>query len=139
MMRSEERPTNKVPCLDRLEPCRFDWVATYLVHPLHCLFGGREIVYAVGMAKGVACLLRCGPRLPIAFVLYEWDLVPTVFAACFNEEGFTLASDEYILFFVDGDAGPGEDGNDAIIASFADTHEGMWEVLEGVGLCRSGQ
>ena len=101
--------------------------------------GGREIVYAVGVAKGVACLLRWGPRLPIAFVLDEWDLVPTVFVTCSNKEGFTLASDEYILFFVDGHARLGEDGNGAIIASFTNTYEGMWEVLEGVGLCSSGR
>jgi hypothetical protein len=71
--------------------------------------------------------------------LDEWDLVPPVLVACSNEEGFTLASDEYVLFFVDGDAGLGENGNGAIIASFADTHEGMWEVLEGVDVCCSGQ
>ncbi len=109
------------------------------MHPLDCLFGGREIVHAVGMSKGVACFLRWGLRLPIAFLLDEWDLVPTVFVACSNEEGFTLASDEYVLFFVDGDAGLRENGNGAIIASFADTHEGMWEVLEGVHVCCSGR
>ena len=41
IMRSEEWPTNKVSCLDRLEPCRFSWVAIYYVHPLECLFGER--------------------------------------------------------------------------------------------------
>ena len=54
-------------------------------------------------------------------------------------DGFTLASDEYVLFFMDGDARLGEDGNGAIIASFANTYEGMWEVLEGVDVCCTGQ
>ena len=77
--------------------------------------------------------------MPITFVLDEWDAVPAVCDPCSNEEGFTLASDEYILLLVDGHARLGEDGNGAVIACFADTHEGMWEVLEGVGLCGSGQ
>ncbi len=47
--RSEERPTNKVPCLDRLEPCRFYRVATYRMHPFDGLCHGGEIVYAVGV------------------------------------------------------------------------------------------
>jgi hypothetical protein len=76
--------------------------------------------------------------LPIFVVLDEWDAVVAMSVSCSNEEGFTLASDEDVLFFVDGYAGLGEDGNGAVIASFADTHEGMWEVLEGVGLCGSG-
>ena len=109
------------------------------MHLLDCLFSGREIVYAFGTAKDVAFLLRWGPRLPIAFVLDEWDSAPTVFVAFSNEEGFTLASDEHILFFVDGDTRLGEDGNGAIITSLANTHEGMWEVLEGFGLCGSGR
>ena len=71
-------------------------------------------------------------------MLDKLDSVPTVFIACSNDKGFTLASDEYILFFVDGDAGLGEGENGAIIASFSDTHEGMWEVLEGVGLGGNG-
>ncbi len=109
------------------------------MHPLDCLFLGREIVYAVCVGKDVVHLLSWGPGLPISFVLDEWDSVPARFVACSNEEGFTLASDEYVLFFVDGDAGLGENGNGAIIASFADTHEGMWEVLEGVDVCCSGR
>ena len=88
------------------------------------------------MVKGVACLFRWGPGLPIAFVLDERDLVPTMFVACSNEGGFTLARVHPV--FVDGDAGLSVDGNGAIIASFANTHEGTWEVLERVSLCGSG-
>jgi hypothetical protein len=77
--------------------------------------------------------------LPISVVLDEWDAVLAMCISCSNEEGFTLASDEYVLFFVDGYTGLGEYGNGAIIASFADTHEGMWEVLKGVGLCGNGR
>ena len=76
--------------------------------------------------------------MPITFVLDEWDAVAAVSVSCSNEEGVTLASDEDVLVFVDGYARLGEDGNGAVIACFADTHEGMWEVVEGVGLCGRG-
>ena len=82
----------------------------------------------------------CGwcPRLPITFVLGEWDAVAAMGVSCSSEEGVTLASDEDILVSVDGYARLGEDGNGAVITCFADTHEGMWEVVEGVGMCGSG-
>ena len=78
------------------------------MHPFDGLCHGGEIAYAVGVAYGVSGLFRWGPRLPSSVVLDEWDAVAAVSVSCSNEEGFTLASDEYILFFVDGDTRLGE-------------------------------
>ena len=77
------------------------------MNPFDGLCHGGEIVYAVGAAQGVTCLFRWGPRLPSSIVLDEWDAVAAFSVSCSNEEGFTLASDEDILFFVDGYAGLG--------------------------------
>ena len=47
-----------------------------------------------------------------------------------NENGFALASDEDVVFFVDGDTILCEDGDVAVIAGLANTHKGVGKVTE---------
>ena len=47
-----------------------------------------------------------------------------------NEEWFAMAGDQHVMFFVDGDAIFGEDGDGAVVGGFSDTHEGCREVVE---------
>jgi hypothetical protein len=50
-----------------------------------------------------------------------------------NEEGLASASEKYVLLLVDSVACVREDGNGAVITGLADTHEGLWEIVEQVG------
>jgi hypothetical protein len=49
-----------------------------------------------------------------------------------NEEGFTLASDEHVSVFVDGDSGLSENDDGAIITGFTNAHERLWEINKRV-------
>ena len=44
----EQRPTDEVACLCGLDPGGFDRVPTHGVYPLDGMFGGREVIDAVG-------------------------------------------------------------------------------------------
>ena len=50
-----------------------------------------------------------------------------------NEEGLALASDENVGVFMDGYTGLSEDGDGAVVTGFPHAHEGLWEVVKGVG------
>jgi hypothetical protein len=119
----EQWPSNEVAGLDGFEPGGLDGVSTHRVYPSDGLFGGWEVVYTVGVAEGLSCLLGRVPRLPSSFVLGEWDAVASMCVAGANEEGFTLASDEHVGVFVDGDTGLSEDGDGAVITGFTNAHE----------------
>ena len=56
-----------------------------------------------------------------------------MFVADSYEKRLTVAGDEHISFFVDGDAIFGEYGYGAIIGGFPNTHEGSGKVLKRVG------
>ena len=73
-------------------------------------------------------------RLPVAFKLHKWDVVVVVSVANTYEEPFTLAGNENVLLFVNGDSILGKDGNGAIIIYFSNTHKGLWEVGTKVGM-----
>jgi hypothetical protein len=118
----EQWPSNEVAGLDGFEPGGLDGVSTHCMHPSDGLFGGWEVVYAVGLAEDVSCLLGWVSRLPSSFVLGEWDAVASMCVAVANKEGFALASDEHVGVFVDGDTGLSEDGDGAIIAGFTNAH-----------------
>ena len=47
-----------------------------------------------------------------------------------DENGFTLASDEDVVFFVDGDTILCENGDVAVVSGLANTHEGVGKVVE---------
>jgi hypothetical protein len=119
--------------VDGFEPCGPYWVATDGVHPFDGLFCGWKVIDAVGLAEGSACLFGWGPRLPLSAVLDERYTVAAMFIMDSYEERLTVASDEHIGFFVDGDAVFGEYGHSAIIGGFPDTHEGSGKVLKRVG------
>ena len=68
--------------------------------------------------------------MPVAFVLGEWDAVTAGLVTHANKNGFALASDEDIMFFVDGDTVLCEDGDVAVIAGLANTHKGVGKVVE---------
>jgi hypothetical protein len=93
------------------------------MHPSDGLFGGWEVVYAVGMAECLSSLFGGVPRLPPSLVLGEWDAVTSMCIAGADEEGFALASDEHVGVFVYRDPGLSEDGNGPIITCFAYAHE----------------
>ena len=75
-------------------------------------------------------------RLPLAFVLCEWDAIPAVLVTHADENGLTLASDEHIFFFVHCHTFLRENGNSSIVRDFTHTHERLWEIGEGVGVAR---
>ena len=54
-------------------------------------------------------------------------MVAAVFVTHANEDRFTLAGDEDICFFVDGDAITSKNGNGAIITGLTYAHEGLRE------------
>ena len=56
--------------------------------------------------------------LPLSFLLYEQDAVSAVFIAYSNEYWFAFARDEYIFFFMYGDAVSCEDRDGDIVRSF---------------------
>ena len=60
--------------------------------------------------------------LPSSLLLDEWNAVSSVFIPYSNEYRSPFAPDEYICFFVYGDAGFGEDGNGAVVGSFPYAH-----------------
>ena len=70
-------------------------------------------------------------------VLDEWYAVATVCVLTSNEEWLTVAGDELISFFVDGDAILGEDGDGTVVGSFTNTHEGSRKVVKLIGRCGS--
>jgi hypothetical protein len=129
----QERPTHEVAGVDGFDPRGSYWVSTDGMHPLDGLFCGWEVIDAVGLAEGSACFRGWGPGLPLTAVLDEWYAVAAVFVADSYEEGFAVAGDEHIGFFVDGDSIFGEYGHGAIISGFSYTHEGRGKVLERVG------
>ena len=49
-----------------------------------------------------------------------------------NEDWFTLAGDEDICLFVDGDVEPSKNGNGAIITDLTDAHDRLKEVRKGI-------
>ena len=49
-----------------------------------------------------------------------------------NEERLAMTGDEDVGFVVDCDAIFGENGDSAIVSSFANTHEGSGKVIKGV-------
>ena len=65
-------------------------------------------------------------------VLDERYSVAAIFVADSYEERLTVAGDEHIGFFVDGDTVFGEYGHSAIISGFPNTHEGSGKVLKRV-------
>jgi hypothetical protein len=98
------------------------------MHPSDGLFGGWEVVYAVGVLECLSCFLGGAPWLPPSFVLDEWDAVTTLCITGADEEGFALVGDEYVSVFVHSDAGLGKDRNGPIVAGFTYAHEGLWEI-----------
>lgn len=88
--------------------------------------------------EGVRCLLGRSAGLPVASVLHKGNAIAAVLIKCTYEKGLTHASDEHVLFIVYGNNTASKDCKVTIITSLANTHEGMWKILEGVYLhsCR---
>jgi hypothetical protein len=103
------------------------------MHPLDGLFSGREVVNTVGLAEDSASLFGRCPELSLPTVLDEWYAVAAVFVANSDEEWLTVAGDEHVAFFVDGDAILGKDGDVTIIGGITDAHEGSREVIKQIG------
>ena len=101
------------------------------------MFGGGEAVNTVGLVKGLMCLLGGLSWLPMPFGLDEWYMVSAMFITNTNDDWFTLAGDEYICLFVDGDAVTSKNGNGAIITDLTNAHERLGEVRKGIGGCSS--
>ena len=59
--------------------------------------------------------------MPLSSLLKKWDVITAGGVTCTNEDGFTFACDEDILFIVDTDPVGGEDGDGAGIGNFANT------------------
>jgi hypothetical protein len=57
VLNSQKRPTNKVLSLYRFEPRGFNRVTTDSMHPSDGLLSGWEVIHAVGLLQGMACLL----------------------------------------------------------------------------------
>ena len=53
----QQRPTNEVSSFNRFESRGFNGVTTGSMHPLDSLFSGWEVIYAVGLLQGMACLV----------------------------------------------------------------------------------
>ena len=70
----------------------------------------------------------------MALLLLERDAVPPMVVTDSNKKLFTAASDEYIVFVVDGHTIFCEDGNGVVVCSFSNAHEQVGEVIEGVDL-----
>jgi len=64
--------------------------------------------------------------------LDERYVVSAMFVTNANEDWFTLAGDEDICLFVDGDAFTSKNGNGAIITDLTDAHERLREVGKGI-------
>ena len=65
----EEWPSRVVAGLHGLDPCGLDWVTTHCMHPLDGLFGGWEIVNAVGLAHRLLGLFGWAAGLPLPALL----------------------------------------------------------------------
>jgi hypothetical protein len=115
------------------EPGGLDGVSAHGVHPFDGVLGGWQVVNTVVLLQDVACFLGWVPWLPVPLVLHERDLVASMLVSGANEEGLASASENYVLFLVDGDACVREDGDSAVITGFANSHEGLWEIVERVG------
>ena len=93
------------------------------MHPLDRFFGRGKVVDTVDLLEiflGVLCWLLW---LPIASILDEWYSVSAPLAALSNENGFALACNENVFFFVDRNSFLGENGYVAIVSCFPNAHE----------------
>ena len=66
------------------------------------------------------------------FLLDEGNAVMSMTITDADEDGVIAAGDKYILFIMDSDAVFGENGDFAIIGSFANTHERSGEAIKGI-------
>jgi hypothetical protein len=62
--------------------------------------------------------------------------IAAVFIPDTNQNGFSFTCNEDILLFVDGNTIFSENGDGFVVSSFADRHNGVRKVLEGVCLGR---
>ena len=70
------------------------------MHPFNGLFNGREIINMVRLSQGFVDALAWRTQLPMTSELEQQYAVATMYIMYTDAEGFTLASDEDIMFFV---------------------------------------
>ena len=119
----EHRPSFEVYCLDCLDPCGLDWIATYCVHLFYCFFCCRQVIDAVGFLEKVLGFLAWFPWLPLSLCLRQRDAVADALILFSNEDWFVSAGDQNICLFVDLQLFISEDGNVAIIGRLFNAHQ----------------
>ena len=90
--------------------------------PFDGLLSGWQIIDAIGLLEILFGPLRRFAGLPLASLLDEWDAIADTLVSFANDDGLTFACDQDIIFFVNGDAILGENGNGAIVRYFSDAH-----------------
>ena len=104
------------------------------MHPFDGLLCGREVIYAVGLMEFVLGVFSGLVWLSLPTLLDKGGAITSFAIRSSNEDWFSFACDENILFLVYSHTIFGEDGNGAGIRSFSDTHERVWKVVKCVRL-----
>ena len=79
------------------------------MHTLVCFFYVRQLLYAIGLLKIFLGFPHWLAWLTLPMILGQWYVVSATFISYADENAFSLACNQYILFFVHRDAFPGDD------------------------------
>ena len=93
------------------------------MHLSNGLFNGWELIHIVGYTELSGDLFFGQARVPLAFGLYQRDAVAPVFIVNTDEDRVTMAGNENIVLFVDGDTILGEDGDGVVISKATNADE----------------
>jgi hypothetical protein len=107
------------------------------MHPTDGLFYRGEVIHAVGLLQGLVDTGSWGARLPLAALLDERNAVASLVIPDPNENGLTLACDEYVGLMMNRDTISCENGDSVVIREPANTEQRSGELVEGVGACGS--
>ena len=119
----ENQPSCDVSCLDCLDPCGIDWIATHCVHPFYCFFCCRQVVDAVGLLEKLLEFLAWFMRLPLCSCMHQRYVVAATLIPFSDENWFVSAGDKNICVLVDLQLLISKDGDVAIIGRLINAHQ----------------